>query len=119
MLIAELQERYDITKKPLYSRAKALGLEFSKNSENKSFASTEQVEVLDQLHEHLKAGGTLKNFLPVTDVEVENTHDTPHDTRHDTTTRPTTQYQENNDISAIEVTTHDTGVVSTNGPADC
>lgn len=91
MLINELQERYEITRKPLYSRIKSLELDLEKNADNKTFANDEQVKLLDQLHEHLKAGGKLKSFVPITDVEIENGHDTAHDTSETFATQPTTQ----------------------------
>ena len=91
MLINELQERYDITRKPLYSRIKSLELDLGKNADNKTFANEEQVKLLDQLHDHLKAGGKLKSFVPITDVEIENGHDTVYDTTKNITTQYTTQ----------------------------
>ena len=91
MLINELQDRYGITRKPLYSRIKSLELELEKNADNKAFANEEQVKLLDQLHDHLKAGGKLKNFVPITDVEIESGHNTTHDTGENTTTQLTTQ----------------------------
>lgn len=105
MLIAQLQERYGITKKPLYSRAKALGLEFSKNSDNKSFANQKQVELLDQLHLHLKEGGILKNFVPFAEVEIDNGHDTPGNTATRPTTQHATQHKEDYAITVVEPTT--------------
>ena len=96
MLINELQDRYGITRKPLYSRIKSLELELEKNTDNKAFANDEQVKLLDQLHDHLKAGGKLKSFVPITDVEIENDHDTTHDISNNTgdnyATQPTTQH---------------------------
>ena len=93
MLINELQERYGITRKPLYSRIKSLELDLGKNADNKTFANDEQVKLLDQLHDHLKAGGKLKSFVPITDVEIEHDHDTVHDTSKNITTQSTTHYK--------------------------
>ena len=93
MLINELTERYDITRKPLYSRIKSLNLDLEKNADNKTFANDKQVKLLDQLHDHLKAGGKLKSFVPITDVEIENGHDTTHDTGEIVTTQLTTQHK--------------------------
>ena len=92
MLINELTERYGITRKPLYSRINSLELELEKNADNKAFANDEQVKLLDQLHDHLKAGGKLKSFVPITDVEIENDHDTTHDTGDNYATQHTTQH---------------------------
>ena len=74
----ELCDRYNLaTTKPLYDRRNALKMEFVKEG-NKSYATEEQVALLDQQHKHIKAGGTLKNFVPtaiaeVTQVTVDNT----------------------------------------------
>ena len=48
-------------------------------------ATSEQIELLDQLEEHLKDGGTLSNFTPVTHVEVQTTQDTTQQTIQATT----------------------------------
>ena len=112
MLINELIERYGITRKPLYSRINALNIKLSKNLDNKSFATPEQVELLDQLHEHLKAGGNLKSFVPITDVELENSHDIPHDITAIIATQPTTLLSQDESKShngkEFSSTTHDT-----------
>jgi hypothetical protein len=63
MNIKELQTRYNITRTPLYSRLKALGFTLGKDSNNCSFATPEQIATLDELNEHLKSGGNLKNFI--------------------------------------------------------
>jgi len=74
----------------LYSRINALNLKLDKDSNNKSFATVEQIEELDRLNDHLKKGGNLKNYVPLTEVTV-----------HDTTT----QHSQESDISAITETT--------------
>ncbi len=112
MLINELIERYKITRKPLYSRLKSLGLELSKNLDNRAFATPEQVKLLDQLHEHLKAGGKLKSFVPITDVEIENSYDTSHDTSEIVATQATTLLTQkegkNHNGKEFNPTAHDT-----------
>lgn len=77
MEISELMQRYGLSsRQSLYARLKSLELVLEKGDRNKINASPEQVELLDELDEHLKKGGSLKSFLPsvnttiVPDVEL-------------------------------------------------
>ena len=73
--VQELCDRYEIkSRKSLYSRLDGLGISLSKQG-NKSYATDEQVELLDEQNQHLKSGGILKNFVPTThgQVTVHNT----------------------------------------------
>lgn len=73
MNIQELCDRYDIkSRKSLYSRLDGLEITLAKDG-NKVYATDEQVALLDQQDEHLKNGGTIKNFVPTTQVTVDNT----------------------------------------------
>ena len=88
--VSELCDRYEIkSRKSLYSRLDGLGITLDKDG-NKSFATEEQVKLLDQQNEHLKNGGTLKNFVPTTHAQV---------TVHDTDYNPET-------TSIVETTQH-------------
>lgn len=69
MYIAELEHRYGITRKPLYDRLKALNIKLAKDG-NRAYANEEQIKLLDQQNKHIKNGGTLKNFVPITHAEV-------------------------------------------------
>ena len=71
LTLEELQKRYSITRNPLYSRIKALGIKLGRRK-GKSVATPEQIQQLDQIHEHLAAGGTLKTFVPVGEIVVED-----------------------------------------------
>jgi hypothetical protein len=95
MNIQELCDRYNIkSRKSLYSRLDGLGITLDKDG-NKAYATDEQIKLLDQQDEHLKNGGTIKNFVhfvPTTQVTVD-----------------TTQHNENPDTSSIvEATQHST-----------
>ena len=77
--VNELCDRYEIkSRKSLYSRLDGLGITLDKDG-NKSYATEEQVKLLDQQNEHLKNGGTLKNFVPtaIAEVTVHNTQHNP------------------------------------------
>jgi len=72
MNIQELLNRYNLSsRKSLYNRLNALKIELSKDSNNKSYATDEQLKLLDELENHLKAGGVLRNFQPVISATVE------------------------------------------------
>ena len=82
MKISELLERYNLkSRKSFYSRLNGLGITLEKDVRGHSYATPEQVELLDQLDSHLKAGGTIASFTPLSTAEV-----VPADT-----TQPTTQ----------------------------
>lgn len=92
MYIQELCDRYNIkSRKSLYSRLDGLGITLDKDG-NKSYATEEQVKLLDQQDEHIKNGGTIKNFVPTTHAEV---------TVHDTAS----QHSQDHDRSSIVETT--------------
>ena len=94
--VSELCDRYEIkSRKSLYSRLDGLGITLDKDG-NKSYATEEQVKLLDQQNEHLKNGGTLKNFVPTAIAQV-----TVHDTQH------------NPDTASIVETTQHTPQLST------
>ncbi len=85
MNIQQLCERYGLkTRQSIYERINQLGITLAKKG-NKSYATPEQVELLDQLNEYMKVGGTLKTFVPTiattpevdtVSVEVDNYLDT-------------------------------------------
>ena len=63
--VKELCDRYDLkSRKSLYSRLEGLAIALSKDN-GKSYATEEQVNLLDQQNEYLKNGGTIKNFDPI------------------------------------------------------
>jgi hypothetical protein len=67
MEITELMQRYGLSsRQSLYARLKSLGLVLEKGDKNKVCATSEQIQLLDELDKHLKNGGSLKSFLPTT-----------------------------------------------------
>ena len=71
MDLKDLMERYKLnSRQSLYARFKSLDLSLEKGDRGKIDASPEQVELLDELDEHLKKGGSLKSFLPSVDGVV-------------------------------------------------
>ncbi len=100
MNIKELCDRYGIkSRKSLYTRLNGLGIKLGKKN-NKSYATEEQIALLDEQNEHIKKGGSIDNFEPVKLAEV---------TVHNTTTYakryPLGQDSSNTDISSIAETT--------------
>ncbi len=59
--VAQLPDKYGIVKSVLYDRINRLGIKPSKIG-NKSYVSGEQLELLDQLDAHMKAGGSMADF---------------------------------------------------------
>ena len=88
MNIKELCDRYNLnSRKSLYRRLNGLGIQLAKKN-NKSYATEEQIALLDQQNEHIKNGGTIDNFEPVKIAEV---------TVHNTAT----EHNGNTDISSL------------------
>jgi hypothetical protein len=78
--IKDLMEKYDLkTRQSIYNWSRALGFELAKDSTGQAYATIEQIFLFDQLSEHLKGGGKLDNFTPVSIAVV----DTPIDTAID------------------------------------
>ncbi len=70
MDIKQLCDRYGIaSKKTLYRRLAGIGLELNKEN-GKVSATEEQIELLDQLDEHISKGGAASNFVPLSRPEV-------------------------------------------------
>ncbi|MFN6568251.1 MarR family transcriptional regulator [Dendronalium sp. ChiSLP03b] len=59
--VAQLPDQYGIVKSVLYDRINRLGIKPTKIG-NKSYISGEQLELLDQLDAHMKAGGSMADF---------------------------------------------------------
>ncbi|MFM7571547.1 MAG: hypothetical protein ACKO4S_00175 [Snowella sp.] len=73
MNIQQLCDRYSLkTRQSIYDWAKALDIKLLRDNSNKSYASDEMIEQFDQLSEHLKEGGTLKNFTPLVKTTTVN-----------------------------------------------
>ena len=67
MEIKELMQRYNLNfRQSLYKRLKSLGLSLERGDNYKVYATEEQIQLLDELDEHLKKGGSLRSFLPTT-----------------------------------------------------
>ena len=77
LTVSQLCDRYNLnSRKSLYTRLKGVGIEELTKKNNKSIATEEQIKLLDQQHEHLKNGGTIRNFVPTTRAEVTALKDT-------------------------------------------
>lgn len=61
--VSDLPDRYGISRQTLYdSRLKPLGIKPIREG-NGSYINADQLRSLDQLHAHIKAGGTVKDFI--------------------------------------------------------
>jgi len=65
--VSELRDRYTIAKQTMYERLKHLNITPIK-IDNKSHITSEQLDLLDRLNEHLKLGATMASFDP--DVRI-------------------------------------------------
>ena len=63
--VSELQDRYSIGRKQVYTRLEALDIKPEKFG-NKAFINASQLEKLDSLDKHIKAGGAIADFQKVT-----------------------------------------------------
>jgi len=61
VLVAQLPDKYGIVKSVIYDRINRLGIKPTKIG-NKSYVSGEQLELLDKLDAHMKAGGSMADF---------------------------------------------------------
>ncbi len=69
MNVKELCDRYSLqSRKSLYSRLEAVGLKLPKDDDGKAYATEQMIQQLDDLDQHLKNGGSLKHYTPVTSV---------------------------------------------------
>ncbi|ACK68471.1 hypothetical protein PCC8801_4564 (plasmid) [Rippkaea orientalis PCC 8801] len=110
MNVKELCDRYSLqSRKSLYSRLEAVGLKLPKDDDGRAYATEQILEQLDDLDLHLKNGGSLKNYTPVTSVTtqlettenayfLENTTQTTQ-----LTTQTTTQLSREELLEIIEV----------------
>ncbi|MBE9144888.1 MerR family transcriptional regulator [Planktothrix mougeotii] len=81
MKIKELQERYGLkTRQSIYDWIKAANLTLPKDERGHAYATPEQIETLDQLSEHLKSGGTLGTFTPLSSPQIYTSIDSQIDT---------------------------------------
>ncbi len=62
--ISQLLTRYKITKPALYARFKGLGISTFKVG-RKAYVKAEDIELLDQLEQHIHDGGTIADFVHI------------------------------------------------------
>ncbi|MFQ3618449.1 MAG: hypothetical protein SNJ57_16505 [Cyanobacteriota bacterium] len=60
--VNQLMQRYDLVKSAVYKRLNDLGIVPQKVG-NKSYVNAEQLRLLDELHQFIKSGGTMPEFL--------------------------------------------------------
>ena len=86
MKVTELLHRYKLkTRQAFYDRVKSLGLVLQKDARGHSYATSEQINLLDQLHDYLRTPGTtLSSFVPLSPTGVVQVVDTPLETSNGT-----------------------------------
>lgn len=74
--IKQLMERYNLkTRQSIYNWLSALKLTLDKDESGRATATTSQIELLDQLNKHIKSGGVLANFTPLSITTLDSTID--------------------------------------------
>ncbi len=69
--IKDLQQRYELkTRQSVYDRLNAVKAEVLKEG-NKSYVTEDVINLLDQLQDHLKLGGSIKTFTPTVTATVQ------------------------------------------------
>lgn len=71
MNVQNLLKRYGLNSRTsLYKRLNYLEMELSKDNDDKIFATPDQLKLLDQLHDHIRAGGNMATFTKPSQVDV-------------------------------------------------
>ncbi|XPM59892.2 MAG: hypothetical protein EDM05_022000 [Leptolyngbya sp. IPPAS B-1204] len=60
--VNQLMERYRLARSAVYKRIEDLGIKTEKIG-NKAYVNAEQLRLLDELHQFIKSGGTMPEFL--------------------------------------------------------
>ena len=106
MNIQELRDRYGLkTRQSIYDWCKAANITLAKDEKNRAYATPEQIELFDQLSQHLADGGTLKNFSPALTTTIETVNhsiDTPLDTVNHALDTPLELSQVNDLINLVQ-----------------
>jgi hypothetical protein len=106
MNIQQLCDHYGLkTRQSIYSWCKAANITLAKDEKNRNYATPEQIEVFDQLSQHLADGGTLKNFSPALTTTIETVNhslDTTIDTVNHALDTPLELSQVNDLINLVQ-----------------
>ena len=70
--VSQLQSRFSLGKQAVYNRLDALGIKPFKEG-NRSYITADQLQLLDQLHEHINQGGTMAEFKKSAASPVDKT----------------------------------------------
>ncbi len=68
--VSQLQSRFSLGKQAVYNRLDALGIKPFKEG-NRSYITADQLQLLDQLHEHINQGGTMAEFKKSAESPVD------------------------------------------------
>ena len=66
--VSQLQSRFSLGKQAVYNRLQQLGIKPFKEG-NRSYITADQLQLLDQLHEHINQGGTMAEFKKSSTVD--------------------------------------------------
>jgi hypothetical protein len=70
--LEDIQKMFEIKQRAYYNRIKYLGIEAHKDSEGKPYLDSEQVNLLQKLHEHINETGKMEGFINNAIVKVDD-----------------------------------------------
>ncbi|MGB3510055.1 MAG: hypothetical protein WBA93_12595 [Microcoleaceae cyanobacterium] len=71
MNVQDLLKRYGLSSRTsLYKRLNYLEIELAKDTDDKSFATPDQLKLLDLLHDHIREAGNMATFTKPSQVDV-------------------------------------------------
>jgi hypothetical protein len=97
----DIQEMFGIKKVAYYNRLKYLGIEANKDEQGKPYLNSEQVELLQALHEHINETGKMEGFMNNAIVKVDDsaaiasTNNNPQENIYVQPEAPTAQFDMN------------------------
>jgi len=85
--IKDLSQQYGVSKTAFYNRLAALGVEPMKRG-TKSYISSQQLELLNELHQYMHSGGTMADFMELHGFSNTQTNGHQHQSKYPNQAQP-------------------------------
>jgi hypothetical protein len=85
--IKDLSQQYGVSKTAFYNRLTALGVEPMKRG-TKSYISSQQLELLNELHQYMHSGGTMADFMELHGFSNAQTNGHQHQSKYPSQAQP-------------------------------
>jgi hypothetical protein len=85
--IKDLPQQYGVSKTAFYNRLTALGVEPMKRG-TKSYISSHQLDLLNELHQYMHSGGTMTDFMELHGLANTPTNGHQHQTKYSSEPQP-------------------------------